>query len=97
VDLVFKIWKDPVFLSEGGKQKRIVWKLKVLKKQTKIQYKENLARNKEKMVSLESDIKESIKTLVGDPTNQETKLSLRQLELERNGILRRDEETMVIT
>jgi hypothetical protein len=21
VDLVFKVWKDPVFLSEGGKQK----------------------------------------------------------------------------
>jgi len=51
MDLVYKIWKDPVFLSEGGKKNRIVWKLQELKKQKKIRYKENLARNKAKLVS----------------------------------------------
>jgi hypothetical protein len=40
VDLVHKVWKDPVFLSECDKQHMIVWKLKVLKSQTKIWYKE---------------------------------------------------------
>jgi hypothetical protein len=31
VELVRKIWKDPMFLSERGNQKRLVWKLKVKK------------------------------------------------------------------
>jgi hypothetical protein len=92
VDLVYKIWKDPFSFPKVENKTRIVWKLKVLKKQTKIWYKENLARNKAKLVSLESDIKDSIIILVGDPTNQEAELSLRQMELERNNILRRDEE-----
>jgi len=31
VNLVYKVWKDPIFLFEGDNQHRIVWKLKALK------------------------------------------------------------------
>jgi hypothetical protein len=41
VDLVYKIWKDLVFQSEGGKQHSIVWKLKILKSQTQLCIKRN--------------------------------------------------------
>jgi hypothetical protein len=76
VDLVFKVWKDPIFLFEGGKQKQIVWKLKEMKKHTKRWYKEKVTRNKSKMNVLEADIKDLIKYLIGDPSNQGAKLSL---------------------
>jgi hypothetical protein len=51
-----------------------------------------VTRNKAKMIAIEADIKDLIKYLVGDPSNQGAELSLWQLELERNGILRREEE-----
>jgi hypothetical protein len=60
VDLVHKVWKDPGFMSESSKQARIIWKLKVLKAQAKIWYREKLAKNNEKLLSLESTIKEAI-------------------------------------
>jgi hypothetical protein len=40
VALVHKIWKDPIFLTEGGIQHILVWKLKVLKTHTKLWFKE---------------------------------------------------------
>jgi hypothetical protein len=92
VDIVIKVWNDPVFLTEGGKQNRIIWKLQELKKQTKIWHKENLIINKEKLLLLESDIKDTIKILGGDPSDHTTALSLQHLEMERNGILRGEEE-----
>jgi len=52
VALVYKIWKEPCFLSEGDKQCRIVWKLKELKIQTKLWYKEVCARNKAQLENL---------------------------------------------
>jgi len=76
VDLVFKFWKDPVFQSKGDKQHGIVWKLKILKYQTKLLLKEKLAKNKEKLVILESNIKDLIVLLASDPTNLEMELSL---------------------
>jgi len=51
-----------------------------------------VTRNKAKLNALEVDIKYLIKYLTGDPSNQGAKLSLWQLELERNGILRREKE-----
>jgi len=92
VDLIFKIWKDPVFQFEVGKQHRIVWKLKILKSQTKLLFKEKLARNKEKLVTLESYIKDLILLLASNPTNLEIELSLGQMKSERNNILKGIEE-----
>jgi len=71
VALVQKIWQDPVFLSKGGRQNKLVWKLKVLKSQTKLWFKEKMSRNKEKLLILESNIKEAIMRMVRDPTNLE--------------------------
>jgi len=92
VDLVHKILKDPTLLSEGGRQNKLVWKLKVLKTHTKLWYKESIARNKEKLRSLESGIKDLIMRLVDDSSNLEEEKLLRHLELERNNILRGLEE-----
>jgi hypothetical protein len=91
-NLVIKVWKDPGFLSEGSIQRRIVWKLQVLKRHTKCWYTEKVKRNKAKMIAMEADIKELIKLLAGDPSNQGAESSLRQLELERNKILRQEED-----
>jgi hypothetical protein len=44
------------------------------------------------MIAIEAEIKESIKNLVGDPTNQGAESTLRKLEMERNDILRQEEE-----
>jgi hypothetical protein len=41
---------------------------------------------------IEVDIKDIIKYLSGDPTNEGAMVSLRQLEFERNEILRKEEE-----
>jgi hypothetical protein len=92
VDLVHKIWKDPIFLTEGGRQSRLVWKLKVLKSHTKLWYKAVIARNKAQLATLESDIKDTIVRLVGDSTNMGVEKHLQQMELERNNILRGVEE-----
>jgi hypothetical protein len=50
-DLVYKVWNDPLFLTESGKQRRINWKLQVLKKQTK-QWLKNTMKKKKKVVVL---------------------------------------------
>jgi hypothetical protein len=78
IELDHKIWGDPIFLSEGGYQKRIVWKLKVLKKQSKRWYEEIILRKNEELGTLESKIKDSILQLVCDPTNLEEVKLLRQ-------------------
>jgi hypothetical protein len=52
VDLVHTVWKDPIFLSESGKQQRLVWKLKVLKSRTKSWYKAKLNRNSENTLNI---------------------------------------------
>jgi hypothetical protein len=38
--IVQKLWTDPIYLRETGKQKRLVWKLKDLKVLTKVWQKE---------------------------------------------------------
>jgi hypothetical protein len=35
VELVVKVWNDPLFLVESGQQRRLIWKLKELKKKKK--------------------------------------------------------------
>jgi hypothetical protein len=67
-------------------------KLQVLKRLTKNWSKEKMKRRKAKMLAMEEEIKEIIKNLVGDPTNQGTEATCRQLETERNDILRQEEE-----
>jgi hypothetical protein len=61
--------------------------IKRTKKKTKVWIKELLTKKKEKLLALESDIKDKIKFLESDHT-----CSLRHLELERNEILKSEEE-----
>jgi hypothetical protein len=91
-DLVFKVWTDPVFLTERGKQKRIIWKLQVLKKESRIWNYDSKKKTKEKMLEIEAGITENIKSLLEDHSDLDSEAALRALESERNGILRKEEE-----
>jgi hypothetical protein len=51
VELVIKVWNDPRFLTESGKQRRLIWKLKELKQKTKVWLKD-LWKKKRKLVTL---------------------------------------------
>lgn len=90
--LVKKVWNDPSFLSEGSRQHRFFLKLKELKNQTKSWHKEHQARKKALLVSLKSDISETLNLLVADPNNLALTSTLRLLEQDRNGILQEEEE-----
>jgi hypothetical protein len=90
-ELVFKVWNDPMFLAENGKQCRILWKLKELKRRTKIWLKALVKEKKEKLVALESEIKDKNKLLESDISNNALVVSLRLLEGERNEILKSEE------
>jgi hypothetical protein len=79
-------------VTERGKQKRIIWKLKELKNHVKVWHKEFLKGSKEKLLSLERDIKDLIIKLREDSTDLSAAFSLRQMEITRNEILRADEE-----
>jgi hypothetical protein len=90
--LVIKLWKDPTFRSERSSKKRLVWKLTVLKSLAKRWYKESKQRKLAKLETLETEIRDSILRLVDDPTNIEEGGLLRLRELERNELLRGQEE-----
>jgi hypothetical protein len=80
------------FFLKGTFKDGLIWKLQVLKRLTKSWYTEKVKLNKAKMIELEVDIKEIINLLAGDPTNQGAESSLRHLEMERNNILRQEED-----
>jgi len=71
VELVHVVWKDLTFLSESGRQQRLLWKLKVLKSRTKSWYKVKLNKNSGLLSTLEMDIKEATFILATDPLNHE--------------------------
>jgi hypothetical protein len=92
VNIVLKLLNDPIFLTERGKQKRLLWKLKELKIQTKAWHKEPLIRRKGKLLDLENDMKVLTHKLGEDLSDLSVTLQLRQLENIRNKILREEEE-----
>jgi hypothetical protein len=92
MDIVTKVWNDPGFLIEGNTQKRIVWKLQALKQHTRNWYKDRIKLNKAKLLELEADIKEHINMLINDPTNLGAESIWWHIEMERNGLLLKEEE-----
>jgi hypothetical protein len=58
VEIVKKVWNDPRFITENSALRKLVWKLQVLKQCTKIWLKEKTKKDKDKLVDLESDIKD---------------------------------------
>jgi len=91
-ELVFKVWTNVVFLTERGKQKRIIWKLQVLKKETKNRNNEFKTKTKGKMLEIEAGITENIKSLLEDHSDLDSEAALQALETERNGLLQKEEE-----
>jgi hypothetical protein len=65
--------------------------IKGTKKKKKVWLKDLMGKKKEKLVTLESEIKATLKLLERDFTNNALALSLRHLELERNEILKSKE------
>jgi hypothetical protein len=49
-------------------------------------------KSKAKLIEIEAEIKDIIKILSEDPSNEGAEASLRQLEFERNELLRKEEE-----
>jgi hypothetical protein len=80
VDLVKKIWNDPSFTTEGNRQLRLIHKLKELKKQAKLWYKDHQSKKTTSLVLLESEISLSLSQLEADPTNLDLTTSLQTLE-----------------
>jgi hypothetical protein len=93
VKLVHNVWNDPRFLLEGNKQVRLVWKLKELKIQTKTWIKEVKAREKLIMENLETEIEQFLLKIIEKPLSMEEDRYLRELESNRNKLLRGEEET----
>lgn len=58
VEIVKKVWNDPRSITENSALRKLVWKLQVLKQCTKIWLKEKTKKDKDKLVDLESDIKD---------------------------------------
>jgi len=56
VEFVQKIWRDPKFLVENGRQRRLVWKLKELKILTRVWQKEVRYHKSSRLLELEEEI-----------------------------------------
>jgi hypothetical protein len=90
--LVYLVWKDNKYLSEEGSQRRLVWKLRDLKQQTKLWSKKKEELLVKRMISLEAQIKESFLSVVEGNSTSENEILLGNLEKERNKILFYNEE-----
>jgi hypothetical protein len=85
--LVHQVWKDPKFTTETGSQRRLVWKLKELKIQTKLWVKHRDGIIQQRMEFLESKIRDTFLSFVDDYSQSDKELLLGNLELERNKLL----------
>jgi hypothetical protein len=73
-DLVKAVWTDPCFLSELNPQRRIVWKLKVLKARSKSWYSVKKDKEAARLLNLESEIKKLISLSALPPYQWKTQL-----------------------
>jgi hypothetical protein len=90
--LVYKIWSDQKYLSEGDRQRRLIWKLKDLKTCTKCWAKESKSREIKMLENLEGKIKQHLQLLSGGSNLPEVESNLINLEFERNKYLKAKEE-----
>jgi hypothetical protein len=60
--MVHRVWRDIRFLDEVNPQRRLVWKLQVLKQSSKLWFMELKLAQSTRLVELESKIKELIYT-----------------------------------
>jgi hypothetical protein len=90
--MVHKLWTDPKFIGEHGKQRRIVWKLKELKSKTQLREKLCTIRENTFLAKLEEDIKNTLQHSLGGSRNIEEDLYLKNIEQSRNKYLKEKEE-----
>jgi hypothetical protein len=70
IDMVQNLWNDPKFLCEGGKQRRLVWKLKDLKTSTKQWVKIRNNKANSHLMKLEEEIKSTLLNFLEDQDYQ---------------------------
>jgi hypothetical protein len=90
-DLVHRVWTDRCFLAEVDPQRRLVWKLKVLKSKTKSWYLDQKISRKALLKQLEAEITELILTSSSALTVEEAD-RLKSLESNRASILSDEEK-----
>jgi len=78
---------------EGNKQLRMIWKLKELKKQTKIWVTKLKAQDSLLLDNLKLEIEQVLLKSIESPLSLEDDRHLRELEINRNNFLCREEET----
>jgi hypothetical protein len=69
--IVYQVWRDPKFNSEGGCQSRLIWNLKELKRNTKDWVKRRDKNIILRMESLESQIRDTFLSFVDDYSQSE--------------------------
>jgi len=90
--LVHNLWKEPKFLIESGKQKRMVWKLKELKFKTKQWAKSRTIKENSHLVQIELDIKNLLQPSSGGLRTIQEDLILKNLKHITNKYLKEKEE-----
>ena len=91
-ELVQKIWNDPKFLVEHGRQRRLIWKLKELKCLTRNWQKEVRQQKDSRLLELEKEIAFRLQNQSIGIFNNFGEQPLNLLEQERSKILIENEE-----
>jgi len=92
IEFVQKLWRDPKFLVEDGRQRRLVWKLKELKILTRAWKKEVRYLKSSRLLELEKEISFRLQNQTVGIYNNFGEQSLKSLEQERAKILLETEE-----
>jgi hypothetical protein len=90
-DLVHSVWTDPCFLAEANPLLHLVWKLKVLKSQSRTWYHDLKVVQKSRLIKLESEISHLILKSTTATLTVEESATLKLLETNRASILRTEE------
>jgi hypothetical protein len=80
VVMVQELWNDPKYLEEDGKQKRLIWKLKDLKDNTKQWQKLRYQEANAHLRGLENDINSLLQNTLDGVITQEEETLLKTLE-----------------
>jgi len=78
--IVHNLWTDPKYLRESDKKKCLVWKLKDLKKRTKVWQKETRTLKNARLRGLEQEISFRLQNLTEGTCQNMVNLSLKDLE-----------------
>jgi hypothetical protein len=90
--IVHEVWNDQQFLQESGVQRRLVWKLKMLKQRVKLWAKQQRLQKHLKLEKLEEDLQASYQEKTWGVRRLEVDCHIKSLEEERNKLLLAEEE-----